>query len=40
MLNWIVLIELIIYIKMDSALNNLQKVICYKIQPTNLFNIH
>ena len=43
-LNWIVLcthakrmfeIELIIYIKMDLALNNLQRLICHKTQPTN-----
>ena len=32
MLNWI---ELTICIKMDLALNNLQKLICHKIQPTN-----
>ena len=25
--------ELIIYIKMDLALNNLQRLICHKIQP-------
>ena len=29
-------IELIIYIKMDLALNNLQRLICHKTQPTNL----
>ena len=41
-MNWIVwnrhelfVIELIIYIKMDLALNNLQRWICYKTQPTN-----
>ena len=28
-------IELIIYIKLDLALNNLQRLICHKIQPTN-----
>ena len=28
-------IELIIYIKMDLALNNLQRLICHKTQPTN-----
>ena len=28
-------IELIICIKMDLALNNLQRLICYKTQPTN-----
>ena len=28
-------IELIIYIKMDLALNNLQKLICHKTHPTN-----
>ena len=28
-------IELIIYIKMDFALNNLQRLICHKTQPTN-----
>ena len=28
-------IELIIYIKMDWALNNLQRFICHKAQPTN-----
>ena len=27
-------IELIIYIKMDLELNNLQKLICHKTQPT------
>ena len=27
-------IELIIFIKMDLALNNLQRLICHKIQPT------
>ena len=26
---------MIIYIKMDLALNNLQRLICHKIQPTN-----
>ena len=35
MLNWIVEIELIICIKMDLVLNNLQRLICYKTQPTN-----
>ena len=30
MLNWIVLIEQIIYIKMDSVLNNLQGLICHE----------
>ena len=29
-------IELIICIKMDLALNNLQSLLCLKIQPTNL----
>ena len=33
-LNWFE-IELIIYIKMDLALNNLQSLICHKTQPTN-----
>ena len=33
-LNWIVW-NRTIYIKMDLALNNLQKLICHKIQPTN-----
>ena len=28
-------IELIIYIKMDLALNNLQRLTCHKTQPTN-----
>ena len=28
-------IELIIYIKMDLALNNLQRLICQNTQPTN-----
>ena len=28
--------ELMICIKMDLALNNLQKLICHKTQPTNL----
>ena len=28
-------IELIICIKMDLALNNLQRFICYKTQPNN-----
>ena len=28
-------IELIICIKIDLALNNLQRLICHKIQPTN-----
>ena len=28
-------IELIIYIKIDLALDNLQRVICHKTQPTN-----
>ena len=28
-------IELIIYIKMDLALDNLQRLICHKTQPTN-----
>ena len=37
MLNWIVWnrIELIIYIKMDLVLNNLQRLICHKTQTTN-----
>ena len=34
MLNWIE-IELTICIKMDLALNNLQRLICHKTQPTN-----
>ena len=29
-------IEVIICIKMDLALNNLRRLICYKTQPTNL----
>ena len=29
-------IELIIYIKMDLALNNLQRLICHKTKQTNL----
>ena len=29
-------IELIIYVKMDLVLNNLQRLICHKIQPTKL----
>ena len=29
-------IELIIYIKMDLALNNLQRLMCHKTQPANL----
>ena len=28
-------IELLICLKMDLALNNLQRLICHKIQPTN-----
>ena len=32
-------IELIIYIKMDLTLNNLQRLICHKIQPTKPKNI-
>ena len=28
--------ELIIYIKMDLALNNLQKLICHKTQPNQI----
>ncbi len=28
-------IELIIHIKMDLVLNNLQRLICHKTQPTN-----
>ena len=28
-------IELIIYIKIDLALNNLERLICHKTQPTN-----
>ena len=28
-------LELIIYIKMDLALNKLQRLICHKTQPTN-----
>ena len=35
MLNWIILIELIIYIKKDLVLNNLQRLICHKPQPTD-----
>ena len=38
MLNWIVEIELTICMKMDLALNNLQRLICHKTQtnqPTN-----
>ena len=31
-------IELTICIKMDSALNNLQRLICHKTQPTNQHN--
>ena len=27
------------YLKMDLALNNLQRLICYKTQPTNQPNI-
>ena len=34
MLNWIVLKEQIIYIKMDLVLNNLQRLICHKTQQT------
>ena len=34
MLNWIVLKEQIIYIKMDLALNSLQRLICHKTQQT------
>ena len=39
MLNWIVWLELIICIKMDLELDNLQWLICHKIptnQPTNI----
>ena len=32
MLNWMFGIELIIWIKMDLALNNLQRLICHKTQ--------
>ena len=32
-------IELIIYIKMDLALDNRQRLICHKFQPTNQPNI-
>ena len=35
MLNWIVW-NRTIFIKMDLVLNNLQRLICHKIQPTNL----
>ena len=35
MLNELFEIELIIYIKIDLALNNLQRLICHKTQPTN-----
>ena len=38
MLNWIVW-NRTICIKMDVALNNLQRLICYKIQPTKQTNI-
>ena len=40
MLNWIY-IEQIIYIKMDLALNNLQRLICHKTHQTKplLYNI-
>ena len=34
MLNWIVEIELIIYIKMDLVLNNLQRLICHETHQT------
>ena len=37
MLNWIISIEQIIYIKMDLALNNLQRLICHKTQQTKPF---
>ena len=41
MLNWTVQIELIICIKMDLTLNNLQRLICYKPkQPTHQPNLH
>ena len=33
-------IELIIYIKMDLALNNLQRLICHKTQPTKTIPVH
>ena len=35
MLNWLFEIELIIYIKIDLALNNLQRLICHKTPKTN-----
>ena len=38
MLNWIVEIEPIIYIKMDLAWNNLQGLICHKTQQTKPIN--
>ena len=31
-------IELIIHIKIDLALNNLQSLICHKTQPTNHYS--
>ena len=34
MLNWIVLNRTMIYIKMDLALNNIQRLICHKTQQT------
>ena len=37
MQNWIVEIELFICIKMDFALNNLQRLICHKTQTNSQY---
>ena len=33
-------IDLIIYIKLDLALNNLQRLICHKTQPTKKLDLN
>ena len=33
-LNCVLILNRIVYIKMDLALNNLQRLICHKTQPT------
>ena len=38
MLNWIDWNKTI-YIKIDLALNNLQRLVCHKTQPTNIKNL-
>ena len=39
MLDWIFWMELIIYVKMDLALNNLQRLICHKSHQTKGMNL-